>query len=108
MARLACKECKNEIARNAKVCPHCGALNPFVPAQEPLLELGVLAVILAGSVVSLNEHADASERRSKKGEASTFRHGGASAYPQQQRSAVEPFLGGLYVLFAHPFHSGHS
>lgn len=55
MPAVACRECKKEVARNAKLCPHCGALNPVVSAPEPLLELGVLALILAGSVAMCSD-----------------------------------------------------
>lgn len=55
MPAVACKECRKEIARNAWVCPHCGVLNPVVSAQEPLIELSVLAVIFAGAVVMCSD-----------------------------------------------------
>ena len=61
MPAVTCRECKKEVTRNAKLCPHCGALNPVVPAPEPLLELGVLALVLAGSVAMCSDSMSGSD-----------------------------------------------
>lgn len=44
MALVACKECKKEVAKSAKSCPHCGVAQPGVTAGEKAG--GCLVIIL--------------------------------------------------------------
>ena len=44
---MACKSCKQEIAKNAKICPHCGAKN-----KKPIFKKWWFWVIIAVLIVS--------------------------------------------------------
>ena len=51
MAKLvACKTCKKEVAKNAKVCPHCGQKNPTVNYGAGFaVSWGIVLDMLAGN-----------------------------------------------------------
>ena len=51
MALVKCKECGKEIAKTAKVCPHCGFENKLVSVKESLGGCLVMIVLLAIAVV---------------------------------------------------------
>ncbi len=46
MAMTKCKECKNEVSSQAKVCPYCGIKNPGFKWWQGLIGLVTLGVIL--------------------------------------------------------------
>lgn len=51
MAMTNCKECKAQVSRKAKKCPHCGVDNPGVTAKDYLVG-GVALVIIAAALVT--------------------------------------------------------
>ncbi|WP_426578411.1 hypothetical protein ACP179_12210 [Xenorhabdus stockiae] len=40
-----CRECKEEVLKNAKVCPHCGVKNPVISNLDAFLGLGAIIMI---------------------------------------------------------------
>lgn len=46
MALVKCKECKKEIAKSAKSCPHCGAATPRRTSPITWLVLGVIILLV--------------------------------------------------------------
>ncbi len=48
MAKLEeCKTCGKEVAKNAKVCPHCGQKNPTVKTRDVILGFVVISIVIA-------------------------------------------------------------
>jgi RNA polymerase subunit RPABC4/transcription elongation factor Spt4 len=48
MSKLVeCKSCKKEIAKGAKVCPHCGQKNPTVNMLQTFLGFVILVVVIS-------------------------------------------------------------
>lgn len=58
MSLVTCKQCKKQVARSAKVCPHCGVSNPAISTRDALIGAGVLAVIVAGVVAMCSDSDD--------------------------------------------------
>ena len=47
MSKLVeCKTCKKEVAKGAKVCPHCGQKNPTIKTKDMLIGFAVLTAIV--------------------------------------------------------------
>ena len=46
MALVACRECKKEVANNAKTCPHCGTQNPALTQAVITLSKYIVAIIV--------------------------------------------------------------
>jgi len=47
MSKLVeCKSCNKEVAKGAKVCPHCGQKNPTVKTKDMLIGFAVLTAIV--------------------------------------------------------------
>lgn len=48
MALKPCRECGKEVSTEAKACPHCGAINPTLPAGATVsTKAGCLTVLIA-------------------------------------------------------------
>lgn len=54
MALTQCKECKKEIAKSAKVCPHCGVKDPAITAKQKLGGCLTLLVLSVGFAVYMS------------------------------------------------------
>lgn len=48
MAIVECKECRKEVSKNIKVCPHCGIKNPGVTTKDYVVGGLVVFVIVWG------------------------------------------------------------
>ena len=48
MALIQCKECKKEVAKSAKTCPHCGVKDPAITTKQKLGGCLVLIVLAIG------------------------------------------------------------
>jgi RNA polymerase subunit RPABC4/transcription elongation factor Spt4 len=46
-----CKSCKKEVAKTAKICPHCGQKNPTVSGVEAFF--GFIGVVVVVAVITL-------------------------------------------------------
>lgn len=46
MALVNCKECKKEISKSAKTCPHCGVKNPGIAAKDYIAGFGAILLIV--------------------------------------------------------------
>lgn len=49
-ALMTCKVCQREVARSARTCPHCGAVNPGVNTAKGCLLIVIFGAILGVSV----------------------------------------------------------
>ncbi|MDZ4263894.1 MAG: hypothetical protein U1B30_16395 [Pseudomonadota bacterium] len=58
MALVSCKECKKEVSKSAKTCPHCGVKDPGITAKDYVLGLGIIfGIIILLSQCSFDETA---------------------------------------------------
>ena len=55
MAMMPCKQCKKEVERTAKTCPHCGVTNPAVSTKQTVLGVAALAAIVVAVVVACSD-----------------------------------------------------
>lgn len=91
---VKCKTCGEEIARNVKVCPHCGARNPTVKTSSLVAAVVFIALFsifvlkLAGSVPS-----ESSNQNAQKPELTVSSISLWSAYTDNKISADNTYKG---------------
>jgi hypothetical protein len=51
MAMSPCRECKNPVSTEAKVCPHCGVPTPVETILQSMQQILVVATVIAGICV---------------------------------------------------------
>lgn len=61
-----CKTCKNEIAKSAKVCPHCGAKQSIGIFKKLGIAFGILIVIVIIAGIVGGNNSDSSNSQSKE------------------------------------------
>jgi hypothetical protein len=64
MALVSCKECKKEVSKNAKTCPHCGIDKPGITANDTAkgcLGLVLFAFIFAVIMISCDDNESTDE-----------------------------------------------
>ena len=52
MKLARCKSCKREVAKSAKLCPHCGQKNPGLTAMESMAG-GLAFIVIVGLLIAL-------------------------------------------------------
>lgn len=48
---VECKTCKKEVAKGAKVCPHCGQKNPTMKTKDMLIGIAVISAIFIYAIM---------------------------------------------------------
>lgn len=58
MALITCKECKKEVSKSAKVCPHCGVSKPAATKGDTVKGFFGLVIIIFGAFIWLGSDND--------------------------------------------------
>lgn len=78
MAITNCKECKAEVSKKAKKCPHCGVDNPGVTTRDYILGGAALIVILVAAITFFSDDEPVEEATAE-----------ASAVTEKQQAAAD-------------------